>query len=150
MPKTVHSPLFSGATGPATILVMDDDASCRDAALAMLGWLGCTATGTPDGDAAAATYHEALEAGRRFDAVLLDLAVDGGLGGAGALERLRGEDPSVRAILVLQGGFEADVVERFRREYGFASVVRKPIDVVGLVRAMLEAGVPRGGANAAA
>ena len=71
------------------VLVMDDDESIRELTSQLLGTLGYDVTAVPDGVEAIRAYERALRAGEKFQAVILDATVRGGLGGVPTIERLR-------------------------------------------------------------
>ena len=75
-------------------------------------------------------YRRGIESGHPFDAVILDLTVPGGVGGAKALELLRALDPAVKAIV--SSGYSNDPVMGRYREHGFCGVLAKPFQVAGL------------------
>jgi DNA-binding NarL/FixJ family response regulator len=65
-----------------------------------------------------------MAAGRRFDAVLLDLTVSGGMGGSEAAAKLKELDPSSR-LIVSSGYSHGPVMSNFAK-YGFDAVIPKP------------------------
>lgn len=81
------------------VLVMDDNAMVRDLASQMLESMGYQAETAADGQEALDRYAEAMEAGRRFDLVIMDLTVPGGMGGQEAIARLLDLDPAARAMV---------------------------------------------------
>jgi DNA-binding NarL/FixJ family response regulator len=81
-----------------------------------------------------ALYRQALEDGRPFAAVLMDLTVPGGLGGKEALGQLREIDPEVKAIV--SSGYSYDPIMSDFRRYGFQGVVGKPYDLGRLSQAL--------------
>lgn len=91
----------------------------RSAELAgdLLEKLGYEAGLVEDGLQAIARYAEALESGRRFDAVIMDLTIRAGIGGREAITKLLEIDPGARVIV--SSGYSADPVKaRFRRRRG--------------------------------
>jgi PAS domain S-box-containing protein len=106
------------------VLVMDDEASVRTVTKNMLTFLGYEAEVVESGMVAIERFKAALEAGRPFDAVLLDLVVPGAIGGREAIGHLTGLDPAVRAVLV--SGYAQDSSMSDYREYGFAAAMCKP------------------------
>lgn len=106
------------------ILVMDDEEMIRKLAHSMLAKLGFETAFASNGEEAIAAYAAAMEAGRPFDLVILDLTVKGGMGGKEAIGHLSAMDPDVKAIV--SSGYANDPgVTRFS-EYGFCGVVAKP------------------------
>jgi len=119
------------------VLVMDDEATVREVAVAMLAHLGYQATGVRDGAEAVAVYHEARQHETPFDFVIVDLTVPGGLGGLETLQQLRRIDPAVRALV--SSGYSRDPVMARYAEHGFCGVVSKPYRIEELGAALDEA-----------
>jgi signal transduction histidine kinase/ligand-binding sensor domain-containing protein/CheY-like chemotaxis protein len=119
---------------PARVLFMDDEDVIRHAASMVLQRLGHETTTVNDGAEAIRAYQTALAEGRRYDVVILDLTVPGGMGGRLALEGLRQVDPEVRAIV--SSGYSSDPVLANYRAYGFCAVVPKPYEIQDLARAI--------------
>src|ERR1017187_4363818 len=82
---------MQGGTG--RLLVMDDEEAIRMLLKSVLTRLGYQVETARDGAEAIAQCEDAKAAGRGFDAVLLDLTVHGGMGGAEAAVRLKELDP---------------------------------------------------------
>jgi DNA-binding NarL/FixJ family response regulator len=59
-----------------------------------------------------------------FDAVVMDLAIPGGMGGREAIRRLRAIDSDVRAIVV--SGYSEDPILSDPEHFGFRGRIRKP------------------------
>ena len=112
------------AAGAGRILVMDDEATIRTLAVRMLTLLGHDVEVVDDGTAAVERYTQALETGRPFDAVLLDLVVPGGMGGRETVELLNEVDPTVNAIVV--SGYAQDPALTEFHHYGFKASISKP------------------------
>jgi PAS domain S-box-containing protein len=124
----------AGARGRGRVLVMDDEEVVRDVAAAMLEECGYEPVAVADGGEAVRAFRDAREAGRPFDAVIVDLTVPGGMGGLRALELMRGIDPQVRAIV--SSGYSNDPVMADFRGHGFAGIVTKPYRVRDLADAV--------------
>lgn len=124
-------------SGAGRVLIMDDEEMLRDLVARMLAHLGYETSVAADGAAAVRMYQEALEAGSRFDLVLLDLTVPGGMGGAEAVRRLRALDPAVRAVA--SSGYSSDPIIAHFRDYGFVGALAKPYQMADLARAVLQA-----------
>jgi len=67
--------------GKGRILFMDDQEAIRDMIKRMLNQLGYEVELTTDGIEAIELYKEAKASGQKFDAVILDLTIPGGMGG---------------------------------------------------------------------
>ncbi len=120
--------------GQGRILIMDDDIMVARTVQRMLQHHGFQVELTHDGQEAVDTYRKAMEAGESFDAVILDLTVPGGMGGAKAIGHLLELDSDVRAIV--SSGYSSDPVVAKYRQYGFRAVVPKPYDVQAIIRAI--------------
>jgi PAS domain S-box-containing protein len=119
------------------ILVMDDEAVIRDVASRMLKHLGCEEIITAiDGAEAVVIYREAFDSGNRFDAVIMDLTIPGGMGGKEAIEKLLEIDPAVNAIV--SSGYANDPIMAEYKKYGFSAVVTKPYNLGDLSNALGE------------
>lgn len=118
----------------ARILVMDDEAMIRDTAARMLEVLGFRAESAPDGRQAIELYTAAAEAGDPFDAVILDLTIPGGMGGAETNQALHALDPS--ALTIASSGYSNDPIMANCVEYAFAGVIEKPYRVQELADVM--------------
>ena len=105
-------------------MVMDDDEDVVQVATLLLESLGFEVESARDGHAAAAVYQRAIDEGRRFEVVIMDLTIRGGLGGHEALDLLREIDPEVRAIV--SSGYSTSAIMSDYRSYGFAGVLAKP------------------------
>lgn len=65
----------------------------------MLQQLGYDVEFARNGEEAIERYRREKESGKRFDAVILDLTVQGGIGGEVALRELHEIDPEVKAVI---------------------------------------------------
>jgi len=120
--------------GRGRVLLMDDDQQLRSVTTKLLEGLGYSVVAVPDGGAAEVAYRESIAGGERFDAVLLDLTVPGGMGGKETVVRLRELDPDVRAVVT--SGYSTDPVMAEFRAYGFDERVVKPFSIGDLATAL--------------
>ncbi len=124
-PQVTDTDLQHGLViGSGSILVMDDEDFIRDLASVMLLKIGYKVALAEDGEAAIKLYREALEAGKKYDAVILDLTIPGGMGGKETLSQLKALDPGVRAIV--SSGYSNDPVMANHTQFGFCDAVKKP------------------------
>lgn len=103
---------------------MDDEELLRSVVTRMLEIMGYDTVPAADGEEAVRLYREAAEAGRPFDAVILDLSVPDGVGGREAMRQLLEIDPDVVALI--SSGYVGDRILIEYRQYGFRGVVAKP------------------------
>ena len=118
--------------GSGRILVVDDEeAICMlvEFTLTRLGYEVCAAETAVRG---IELYCEALSAGRRFDLVILDLTLPGGLGGKEVLEKLIEIDPAANAVV--SSGYATDAAIKRYEDFGFRGVIAKPYESSELVR----------------
>lgn len=116
------------------VLVMDDEAIIRVVIGRLLLQCGFEAELTKDGAEMLSLYREAKEAGRPFDAVILDLIIQNGMGGQEAMRNLREYDPEVRVIV--SSGYSDDPIMSNFQDYGFRGFLPKPYRLDELKRAM--------------
>ena len=103
---------------------MDDEAAIRELTSQLLSTLGYEVTAVPDGSEAVRLYERALRRGENFQAVILDATVRGGMGGLATIERLRGMDPQVNAIIC--SGYSDEAALSAFLDYGFRGALPKP------------------------
>jgi CheY-like chemotaxis protein len=113
---------------------MDDDPLVLKVGLKHFRKLGVEADAAADGAEAIEKFRRRWQEGNPYDAVMLDLTVTGGMGGAEALEHLREIDPGVTAI-ACSGYFDAAVMAE-PRKFGFAGVLAKPYLTADLERVL--------------
>lgn len=113
--------------GGTRVLLMDDEETIRRLAERLLRRVECEIRTVPDGETCLQVYREALAAGRRYQVVILDLTVPGGMGGRECIAELLKIDPDVRAIV--SSGYSNDPVMANFRAHGFRAVVPKPYAV---------------------
>jgi len=116
------------------ILVMDDEEMIRNISHQLLSRLGYEPESTQDGAEAIELYKNAMDSGRPFDAVILDLTVKVGMGGKKTVKKLLEIDPQVRAII--SSGYLNDPVMHDFRKYGFTGALTKPYTIEDLSNAL--------------
>ncbi len=116
------------------ILVMDDEPMILDLCRQMLEMQGYRIEMAEDGPTAVDKYRDAMRVQDPFHAVILDLAVKGGIGGLQVIAKLVEIDPDVKAIVC--SGYSDDPVMTDCTRYGFAAALTKPYTREGLVAAV--------------
>lgn len=111
-------------SGGGRILVMDDDPMVREVTAEILSKDGFDVVCVSNGAKALEAYAVAMNAGERFDAVVMDLTIPGGMGGKEAVKKLLEMDPGVMAIA--SSGYSNDAIMSEYENYGFKGVIAKP------------------------
>ena len=124
-------------TGSGRILVMDDEELVRDVSSEMLKVLGYEAQFATEGQEAIDRYKAAMDEGRPFDLVILDLTVPGGMGGKETMKKLLELDPGVKAIV--SSGYSKDTILAEYKKFGFSGVIAKPYRVSEFSKAVKDA-----------
>ncbi|PYK45919.1 MAG: hypothetical protein DME46_02910 [Verrucomicrobia bacterium] len=128
-------------SGTGRVLIVDDEEAIRtlvEFTLTHLGYKVCSAATALAG---VELYRQRLQAGERFDCVILDLTLPGGMGGRDALKLLLEVDPSVNAIV--SSGYAMDATMSHYQDFGFRGVITKPYEAADLgrtVREVIESG----------
>ena len=115
------------ARSTGRILLMDDEELIHTSVGRMLKELGCEVEGVYDGQAALLAYRQALDEGRRFDIVIMDLTIPGAMGGKETIGKLRQLDPQVQALV--SSGYANDPIMAQYADYGFIGSIAKPINM---------------------
>ena len=111
-------------TGSGRILLLEDEEIVLKAAGRMLRELGYSHEVTGDGRETLRRYEEAQKEGEPFDAVIMDLTIPGGMGGAQAGPELRRRFPE--AIIIVSSGYSDEAVMSDHKAFGFDAVLPKP------------------------
>ncbi len=119
------------------VLVMDDEVPILELTARLLGSRGYEVETATDGNQAVQRYRAAMEAGCRFDAVILDLTVPEKMGGYDAFKAMREFDPGVRAVV--SSGYSHEPVVLNYKDYGLAGVAPKPYRTSELLGAVEQA-----------
>ncbi len=110
--------------GQGKILVMDDETMVRKSAGRLLKHIGYKVEFAIDGKEAIDLYKKAFGIKSKFDAVIMDLTIPGGMGGKEAVQKIIQIDPDVR--VVVSSGYSQDTIVANYKKYGFKGVINKP------------------------
>ena len=130
MPVEAPRTFTPAMPGTGRVLVVDDEDAIRDLVeftLTRLGYKVWQAATSLEG---VNIYRDKFEAGERFDAVILDLTLPGGIGGKEALKKLIEIDPTVNAIV--SSGYATDATMSRYQDFGFRGVIAKPYEAAEL------------------
>ena len=109
------------------ILFMDDEEAIRNMVKTILNKFGYEVELASNGLEAIDHYKKALDSSKRFGLVILDLTINGGMGGVETIKQLIKLDPMVNAIII--SGYSGDPIMSDYRKYGFISALRKPVSM---------------------
>ena len=130
LPVEASRPITETITGTGRVLVVDDEEAIRALVEFTLNRLGYKVTQAASALEGVNIYRERFEAGERFDAVILDLTLPGGMGGKEALKKLIEIDPTVNAIV--SSGYATDATMSRYQDFGFRGVIAKPYEAAEL------------------
>jgi len=117
-------------TQPGRILVMDDEELFQKVMASQLEYLGHEAIFVTDGKEAVDEYKRAMESGRPFDLVFMDLTIPDGIGGEEAVGMLLDLDPDAKVVVA--SGYSNDPVMAHFQDYGFMAAMAKPFKLYEL------------------
>jgi len=117
-------------SGTGRILIVDDEEAIRALVEFTLERLGYKVSQAESALEGVELYRQKMEAGERFDAVILDLTLPGGMGGKEALKKLIEIDPTVNAIV--SSGYAMDATMSRYQDFGFRGVIAKPYEAAEL------------------
>ncbi|MDM8515526.1 ATP-binding protein [Desulfobacterales bacterium HSG16] len=110
--------------GQGKILIMDDQEFILKMVGRILNRMGYETVFATDGSQAVEMYIEAQSSGNKFNLVILDLTVPGGMGGLKTIIELLKIDPDVKAVV--SSGYSNDPIMANYEDYGFFGVAPKP------------------------
>jgi DNA-binding NtrC family response regulator len=103
---------------------MDDEQALLDLFLGVLSKSGYEVSISRHGDEAIELYTSAMKSGRLFDALIIDLCINNGMGGLETIGRLSAIHPGIKAILC-SGNVSHPAVWN-HSDFGFSGILRKP------------------------
>ncbi len=123
--------------GGRRVLFVDDEYMVRMPFATLLEMSGYQVDHADSGEQAVSRYRQAREAGRPYDAVIMDLTMPGGIGGQEATQRILEIEPAARVVVA--SGYSGDAAMAHYREHGFKAAVAKPYTAEGLAAALAAA-----------
>ena len=115
---------------------MDDDVDICMISKGILEYLGYQADTALDGEDALAKFRRQLELGHPYAAVILDLTMAKGLGGADVLHEMQQLQPEVKAIV--SSGYATEENAPRYQEMRFTAILAKPYRSSDMSRALRE------------
>jgi PAS domain S-box-containing protein len=122
--------LIEATPGTGRVLVVDDEDAIRDLVEFTLTRFGYEVSQAATALQGVDLYKDTLRAGKRFDLVILDLTLPGGMGGKEALKKLMEIDPTVNAIV--SSGYATDATMSRYQDFGFHGCIAKPYEAAEL------------------
>jgi CheY-like chemotaxis protein len=114
------------------VLVLDDELNIQLVLKSMLMKLGFDPVISSTGQETIQTYETAIKNSYKFDFIILDLTIPGGLGGVDTLKQIQQMDPSVKAIV--SSGYTDDPILENYQTYGFCAALPKPYTMEQLIQ----------------
>ena len=111
----------------ARLLILDDDELLLETISGLLTKLNIDSDTAVNVDKALSKYRSMKEAGRRYDAVILDLNIPGAPTGQEIIDRFREIDNEV-TIIVTSGDSNDPIMEDYRN-YGLVGRIIKPFKI---------------------
>ena len=106
---------------------VDDEELVLNSMRALLTTLGYKVDTATDGTQALNIYRVCKENGDPIDVALMDLTIQGGMGGKEACAKLRTFDPDAKAVVC--SGYSNDPVMANFYDYGFSGMIVKPFQL---------------------
>ena len=120
--------------GKGSILLMDDDEKILKKTTEILIHYGYNVDSVNEGTECIRQYEDNLKTNHPYNAVILDLMIQGGMGGKETITKLLEIDPNIKAI-ISSGNIHDPVMTRYS-EYGFKQALEKPYSINELIEAL--------------
>ena len=134
--KKVELPRDLELKGQGTLLLMDDEEEIRLSVSKMLRKVGYKVDCVENGEEAIEFFDRAKNSGTPYDAVILDLTIQGGMGGVETVKKLKEIDPEVYCIV--SSGYSAGPVIEQYINYGFSAYLNKPFSIKDLKEVLIK------------
>ncbi|HNX57723.1 MAG TPA: substrate-binding domain-containing protein [Spirochaetota bacterium] len=119
------------------ILILEDNEQVISVLTLFVESIHARADITVEGIDTIRRYREEFDAGKKYDIVLTDLTIPGGMGGAEVMREILAFDPSACGI-VSSGYSEVPVMADYRK-HGFVAMLKKPFTFEEFKKALFEA-----------
>ena len=106
------------------ILIVDDEQAMQLLASAIIKKLGYSPAAASSGEEAVEMYRQACNEGQRYDVVVMDLALPGGISGLEATLAIKQIDGGAKVIV--SSGYLEQNARNAALEHGFAGILPKP------------------------
>ena len=106
---------------------MDDDTQIHKTLNRILQKINIQVESAFDGQETLKKYKNAIADDNKFDLVIMDLTIPGGMGGKETIKHLRKVDP--KAKVIVSSGYSDDPIMANYKLYGFDEVMAKPYSI---------------------
>lgn len=106
------------------ILVVDDEPPMQMLATTIISRLGYESSAAGSGEEAVELFRQELQAGQPYTAVVMDLALPGGMSGLEATIAIKQIDPNAK--IIVSSGYLEQNARAAALEHGFAGILPKP------------------------
>ena len=130
--EKVEEILLKKQTGMGNILVMDDEIYILELLRDILGELGYKVNTVERSDEALEIFKNALPSKNKYEIVILDLTIPGGMGGKDIVKRMKELDPNVKAVA--SSGYSDDEIMARPKDFGFDASLAKPYTIEDLAK----------------
>jgi CheY-like chemotaxis protein len=127
----MRSSLTLDRGGGESVLVVDDEPHLRRVVRELLTSSGYRVAEASEGEGALRLYQEAMDRGKRFDLVILDLAMPV-MDGETCLRNLMEMDPEARVLFAT--GYNREPLDSMLRQQGALGILFKPFDLSTMLR----------------
>jgi two-component system cell cycle sensor histidine kinase/response regulator CckA len=113
--------------GKGRVLLIDDEEGILKVTTEMLNYLGYETDFSCSGSEGLVKSQEAINSGRRYDVIVIDLTIPGDIGGLKLFRRIKEIDPQVK-VVVSSGYSNLSVITNFKF-HGFSGAIKKPYSI---------------------
>ena len=113
------------------ILIMDDEHIVSESLSNLLGYFGYESSIAKEGNEAIILLHKGLEEGNPYNAAILDLIIDRGMGGKETVIEIRKLFPDMPVIAI--SGYSSDPVMANPNDFQFTDSICKPFAAATLI-----------------
>jgi PAS domain S-box-containing protein len=120
--------------GSGRVLLMDDEYIILKSIGGLIRALGYDVVCVRNGFEAIKAYREAMNSGKSYDLVIVDLIIPGSMGGKDAVQKLLEIDPDAKVVVT--SGYSNDPIISNHQAYGFKGTIIKPFTIRTLSQAI--------------
>ncbi|MCG8599842.1 MAG: response regulator [Verrucomicrobiales bacterium] len=122
--ETAPAPAQTTAPEQKNILIVDDEAPMQMLASTIVNKLGYASTTASSGEEAVEAFEQAVKNNKPFTAVVMDLALPGGMSGLEATIAIKQIDANAK--IIVSSGYLEQNARSAALEHGFAGILPKP------------------------